>query len=329
MTRTLYVCLAFVVAALSSPTAYGFCLDTASGTQPKVYWPTMPVTFKIHDTGSATGPLAASQPAKADEFTAIRAAFAAWAAAPCTNLQFTDGGLLDSTEPVNYQHTALEIRVFWARNTTEWGDTNTTLIAKTWVNQDATGKIFAAGILLNAIDKVWSTTGEANKYDLLSITLKEVGRVLGLASSTDSAAIMGALPPAGDTSKRTLTSDDTDGLAYLYPQNGTCGQTQPNAACGTQQQDAGIPQEDGGSTQEDGGNAQHDGGGTGDGGVQTCQLDSDCPSNVCKSDHTCLPVKDDSGCSCTVGTLGRGGYLGLSLLCLGLALGLGLRCRRR
>jgi MYXO-CTERM domain-containing protein len=338
MTRTPCVCLAFVLAALSSPTAHGFCLEHPTGTGgtlPKAYWPNMPVTFKIHNTGSATGPLGATvQPDQASEFAAVRAAFTQWAGANCASIQFTDGGLIDATEVVNLQHTANEIRVYWARDMTEWGISTTTSIARTFYVQDGTGKITAAGILLNAMDKSFSTTGAGDRYDVQSVVATEVGRVLGLAAVSDSAAVMYPSFQMGSTTKRTLTADDMDGAAFLYS-SGSCALGTPDTNCqGTPQQDGGTTQEDGGSTQQDGGGGQHDGGGTGDGGTgdgggQTCEHNSDCASNRCDIDtHMCVS-SDDGGCSCTVGAAGRGGYLVLSLGCLGLALALGLRRRRR
>jgi hypothetical protein len=347
MTRTLYVCLAFVVAALSSPTAYGFCLEhpigTSGGTLAKAAWPHMPVTYKIHDTGSATGPLGSSvQPDQASELAAVRAAFDEWAAANCANIQFTDGGLIDSSEPVNLQHTATEIRVYWARDTTEWGSTATTSIAKTWYNQDGSGVITAAGILLNAIDKSYSTTGATDRFDVQSVVATEVGRVLGLAAVTDAGAVMYPSFQMGNTDKRTLTTDDEAGAAYLYPgdnDGGSCNSGTPDTNCkAASQDDGGVPtQDDGGTTPHDGGGTGDgggttgDGGGTtGDGGAQACQRNSDCASNRCDIDtNLCVPAESDSGCSCTVGSVGRGGYLTLALLCLGLSLTLACRRRRR
>jgi hypothetical protein len=337
MTRTLYVCLAFVVAALSSPAAYGFCLEHptgGTGALPKAYWATIPITFRIHDTGSATGPLGSTvQPDKASELTAVRAAFAEWAAASCTHIQFTEGTLIDSAEVVNLQHTANEIRVYWARDMTEWGISTTTSIARTWYNQDGTGKITSAGILLNAIDKSYSTTGAADRFDVQSVVATEVGRVLGLAAVSDASAVMYPSFQMASISKRTLSADDVAGATYLYPDpagtdGGTCTLGTPDTNCqGVTQQDGGTTQEDGGATQHDGGGGE-DGGGSGDGGTY-CTTGNQCPSGICDVDHQCVPKADDSGCGCAVGSLGRGGYLGLSLLGLGLALGLGVLRRRR
>jgi hypothetical protein len=332
MTRTLHVCLAFVVAALSSPAAYGFCLDNASGTQSKVFWPTVPITFKIHDTGSVSGPLGTSapQPDKTSEQAAVRAAFAEWAAASCAKIQFTDGGLIATGDPVNLQQSAdPAIHVYWARDTTEWGTSSTASIAKTWYNADATGKINSAAILINAIDKVYSTTGEGNKYDVQSVVATEVGRVLGLWVTTDAASVMYRFFQAGSVSKRTLSTDDEAGAAYLYPDpagfdGGTCTAGTPNGNCdtSTSQQDGGTAQEDGGTAQQDGGGGD-DGGGNGDGGSGYCDNGNQCASGVCDVNHQCVPKSDDGGCA--VSSVGRASYLGLSLLALALALSFALR----
>jgi MYXO-CTERM domain-containing protein len=337
MTRTLSVCLAFALAALSAPRAFAFCVEQPTnpngGNFTKVAW-AVPVTFKIHDTGSATGPVSTVD--KTAEFAAVRAAFAQWAAADCTNLAFTDGGTVPSNEVVNLQQTAPEIRVYWARDTTEWGSSTTTAIAKTWFNYDATGKIVSAAILLNAIDKMWSTTVETDKYDVQSVVATEVGRVIGLKASTDTSAVMYPQFVLGSIDKRTLTADDVAGVGYLYPGTatdaGACGTGTPDTACAspTQQDGGTTTQEDGGTTtQQDSGTAtQQDGGSGQDASTQYCDQGSDCPSGVCDVNHQCVPPSDDGGCGCRVGAAADGGYLALSLLLLGLALGLTARRRR-
>jgi hypothetical protein len=338
MTRTLSVCLAFVIAALSSSAAHGFCLehpkDASQNPLAKAWWAVQPIKFKIHDTGSATGQLGSTvQPDQASELTAVRAAFAQWSAANCASITFQDDGLITSSEVVNLQHTANEIRVYWARDMAEWGLSTTTSIARTFYIQDGSGKITAAGILLNAIDKPYSTTGDSAKYDVQSVVATEVGRVLGLAAVSDAGSVMYPSFQLGTITKRTLTADDAAGAAYLYPDpagfdGGTCTAGTPDGNCqGTVQQDAGTPQEDAGTT-GDGGGGQHDGGGTGDGGTY-CDNGNDCPSGICDVNHQCVPPADDGGCSCTIGASGRGGYLTLALLCLGAALALTFRRRRR
>ena len=336
MTRTVVLCMAFAAASLSGVVAHGFCVEhplDANG-QPvaKAYWATKPIKFRIHDTGSASGPLGASvQPDKNSEFAAVRAAFAEWAAAECADIQFQDDGLIPATEPVNLQHTANEIRVYWARTTDEWGLASRGPIARTWFNHDGTGKITSAAILINAIDKPFSTVGAGDKYDVQSVVATEVGRVLGLAGVNDPNSVMYPSFSMGSTAKRQLSPDDAAGAAYLYPggaaeDGGTCSPGTPDTNCqSTPPQDGGVTPQDGGGGQSDGGASGEDGGVSGDGGSldggQYCNSGNDCPSGICDVNHQCVPAPEDDGCSCRVGGAeGRWALGALLLLALGLVL---------
>ena len=64
----------------------------------------------------------------------------------------------------------------------------------------------------------WSTaeTTPANRYDLWSTVLHEVGHAAGLGHTNDGTAVMYASLKAG-TQKRTLTPDDREGLLAAYP----------------------------------------------------------------------------------------------------------------
>ncbi len=86
--------------------------------------------------------------------------------------------------------------------------------------------------------------------DAQNVVTHEAGHVLGLGHSADPTATMYASAPPGETSKRTLATDDSDGLCFIYPIAGTritcngtgllaprppstCEQSSSGCGCGT------------------------------------------------------------------------------------------------
>ena len=67
-------------------------------------------------------------------------------------------------------------------------------------------------------DEVYTTGGEANKVNLLSVAAHEIGHALGLGHSSQSDAIMYAQYQPY-SSNLALAQDDIDGIKYLYPSN--------------------------------------------------------------------------------------------------------------
>tara|TARA_Y100000294_G_scaffold177286_1_gene202159 strand:- start:486 stop:1832 length:1347 start_codon:yes stop_codon:yes gene_type:complete len=66
----------------------------------------------------------------------------------------------------------------------------------------------------------WGTSGSAGIYDVQNIGTHSYGHTLCLAdlySSADTEKTMYGYHAAGETKKRTLHSDDINGIAYLYP----------------------------------------------------------------------------------------------------------------
>ncbi|HEY3360079.1 MAG TPA: matrixin family metalloprotease [Polyangia bacterium] len=323
MRPTFALCLATLL-SLAAPDAYGFCVEhptnpTTQAPFTKVAWSGMPITFRLHDTGSGTMDQAA-------ERDGVRAAFAEWAAAACTTLSFAEGDLIPASEMINLQHNAREIRVYWARTQAEWDSDNTAPIAKTWYNFDVSGNIVSGAVLLNAVNKQYSTAAEASKYDVQSVMATEVGRVLGLAASTNNAAVMYPSFAVASVDKRTLKADDLAAIAYLYPAaTGGCGTATPDAACPSgvaAQQDGGAPAADGGT---------HPGADSGsapgaDGGDFHCTANAQCESGTCRIDGTCLPAATSSGGGGGCSAAGRTD-LTAGLLLLAVALGLVLRRR--
>ena len=340
------LCVAGLV-VMVAPRAHAYCL-TPNNPNGAMSWAQMPVPFRIHDTGSSAG-------AKAAELAAVRAAFAEWITAPCASLSFPEGSLIPAGEAVSLYPTERGIRVYWARNTTEWGGSDQTPLAKTFYQFDTNGALVAGVSVLNALGNYqWSTTGEAGKFDVQGVMAYQIGRLIGVAQSNVQTAVMYVPFMIGDVSKRQLTADDAAAVAYLYPKPGAdpgaCPLTNPDASCpGTPPPRPGSAADGGVPPAADGGVAPAaDGGGQTDGAVQPptpgsdagggsggeagfhCVANEQCESGICTVEGVCMPAAADGGgggCGCRIADGGRTGVYGTVAVGLLLAL-LGLRRRR-
>jgi hypothetical protein len=82
-----------------------------------------------------------------------------------------------------------------------------------------TGNLLDADIRLNS-SQPWSTSGDADAYDVQNIVTHELGHtlvLLDLYGKGDSESTLYGLAEKGETKKRTLEADDTNGIKALYP----------------------------------------------------------------------------------------------------------------
>lgn len=63
---------------------------------------------------------------------------------------------------------------------------------------------------------VWSTSGESGKFDVQNIATHEFGHWLCLGHSSDTEATMYKNAAAGETKRRTLNTDDIQGIRSIY-----------------------------------------------------------------------------------------------------------------
>ena len=94
------------------------------------------------------------------------------------------------------------------------------IMALTTVTQDSvTGEIYDADIEVNTQSYSFSTVsgGSYQSVDFENTLTHEIGHVLGLAHSKVMEATMFAFSSAGGVAKRSLHSDDIEGICTLYP----------------------------------------------------------------------------------------------------------------
>ncbi|HET9934069.1 MAG TPA: matrixin family metalloprotease [Polyangiaceae bacterium] len=92
------------------------------------------------------------------------------------------------------------------------------------------GRIFGADIELDSTDWRFTLDGDPSpQYDLLSVLTHETGHVFGLADlRTPGPTMYGSYGEVGNTDKRSLETDDEQGMCAIYPpgrfdKDGGCG----------------------------------------------------------------------------------------------------------
>lgn len=95
-----------------------------------------------------------------------------------------------------------------------------------------TPAILEADIYVDEYYFDFDTSGSASEFDVQAIVTHEVGHLLGVRHTSISTATMFYATTAGDTSARSLETDDEDAARFLYPTGGTfaCGS---NGECPT------------------------------------------------------------------------------------------------
>ena len=187
--------------------------------------PDIDVEFRISTQGL--------MPNEADALTAIRAAFQTWTDASCGAITFNEGTNPTATVGADRTHWTADggcggsgpiyILVYFddgTINPDEW--VGGPSVGKFYFATTASGELCGGTVVLNSSDHSWSTSGGATELDVQGIATALIGRVLGITSGVPDNATYPSYAP-GDTSKRTLGTDDLEAIAYLYPDSGAAG----------------------------------------------------------------------------------------------------------
>jgi hypothetical protein len=168
-------------------------------------WPatSLPVRYRVGVSGL-------SEDDEALTAAAVRA-FQAWNRAPGSYFRFRYAG---RTNAVRAAPDGENCMIWVVGN---WPYKPETIAYTTaWV--DGSGRIVEADIELNAEAFAWSPFGAASAVDVQNAVTHECGHVLGLAHSLETTeATMFPVILLGEVLKRSLGSDDVEGVRALYP----------------------------------------------------------------------------------------------------------------
>jgi hypothetical protein len=195
----------------------------AGGSQVTLKWAQPQVRYYLSDASQVPG-------VTVDQFQgAVRRAFDRWESVPTAAIGYQFGGF---TSGLPGQDDGQSTLGFSSRP-----DLDRVLASTSFLIDTTTGALLESDVFFNAAFP-WSVApaGEADKYDLESIALHEIGHMSGLGHSAlgetelragggrrviASEAVMFPIAfAAGSIAQRTLKADDIAGISALYPDGG-------------------------------------------------------------------------------------------------------------
>jgi hypothetical protein len=164
-------------------------------------WARMPVPYVVNPANDAGLD-------EEDVVLVIEAAVASWETGGTHAVQFDTQGEFDGGSAEYDGDNTIYFTQDWPH------DPSLLALTSTWSTSD--GTIVGFDMAINA-NQPWSTDGTPGTYDLENMLAHEFGHVLGLGHTEDDLfATMHATSVLGELTKRDLTEDDRDGLAYQY-----------------------------------------------------------------------------------------------------------------
>ncbi len=200
--RLVLLCLLAVVFVwwISRPPALAF-VPFLSGAK----WKTLPVTYKIHQSGlPSTG--------NHSEFAAVHAGFDAWENIEDSAITFSyDGTTETSVAALDYTNVvSFQDEIF------DFGSAVIAVTLTYYPRRVEDPPILDADIVFNP-NLNFSSDGAPGTFDLQSIATHEVGHLLGLDHTAIVSATMNPQAGIGVTIFRVLHTDDRIGCSVLYP----------------------------------------------------------------------------------------------------------------
>ncbi len=183
---------------LAFPAAHAWTVETTTSGDP-VRWIEMPIAWSFDADGA---------PPIDEVHGAIEAAFDAWAWVDGTDVTFVQEPA--EIDEATTAHDLVNLVYF----DDAWPAGEPALaLASTWSHTD--GTLLAFDIRLDA-SADWSTSGDADAYDLQAALTHEIGHTLGLEHSDVVDATMYGVHARGEEWRRELHADDEDALRHLY-----------------------------------------------------------------------------------------------------------------
>ena len=167
----------------------------------------MPVSYWIGESGL-------SQISNGSEFQAVHAAFQTWQNVQTADVRFVYRG---TTSARTVGRDGMNI-ISFADESMLLGSS---VVAATYsFFRSDSGSIVSdeADIILNPAFQ-YSTSGEANKFDLQGVLTHEIGHLLGLDHAALLSSVMEPFGSVSQLDQRTLSYDDIAGISEIYPNN--------------------------------------------------------------------------------------------------------------